>query len=1742
MRKNLLLTLILSSVSLYVIAQDFSNKGKDFWVAYGYHQIMNAGNVQNMVLYFATDQVTTITVTVPGTGYTQTLTSGPLPTVLTSAPIPKAGAQDARLTTESLSPENKGIHVVSDKPIVAYAHIYNASVSGASILFPTNTLGKEYYSVNYKNISNTSNSNCWMYVVAADTGTTIVEITPSVTTLHHASGVPFFVTLTQGQVYNVMATFNTTGNPLVGGDLTGSKIRSISSGLVGCKRIAVFSGSGRISITCDGSSSSSDNYMVQAFPKNAWGKKYLTASAAGNQSNNIYRICVADPATIVTVNGAPVSVPLINNFYYEIPATSNPQKIESDQPILVSQYFTSQGACGNGATPGDPEVLYLSAVEQSISTVLWNATPNFGINQHYFNVIIPNGGTALSSFKLDGVAVNPTLFTVHPQDPAYSYMKKNVLSGSHRIESDSGFNAIAYGFGAAESYGYNAGTNVKDLYQKIGVKSLYGIESTPSVCLGSPFKFKISLPYQPDSMYWDFHNPATVPAIANAFMNSPSPLVFDSVTVINTKTVWWYSLPTYYTFNTLGNFPITITTYRQNTEGCGNVQEIEFTLEVSDPPVANFNWSNTICDGETVQFNDASISVKPTYHWWWDFGDPASGAANSSAVKNPAHQFSGPGTYIVRYSNITTPGCLSDTITKQIIVYPRPMAALSGNASVCLNGTAPLITFTGANGTAPYTFTYKINGGPNQTIVTTSGNAVTLPVSTSTVATYTYTLVSVADASPTFCSQPQTGTAAVTVNPLPTGNLTGTTTVCLNATAPVITFTGASGTSPYTFTYHINSGPDQTVTTTTGNAVTVAAPANTAGTFVYTLTNVQGGSSTACSLVQNGTATVIVNSLPTALVSGTTEVCLNGTPPTVTFTGAGTVAPYTFTYKINGGPNLTATTVTGNSVTVTAPVNIAGTFTYTLVSVRDGSAQLCSQAQTGAAVITVNPLPVPGFTFSLPLCESKTISFSDASVPNAGAVNQWTWSFGDPASGPLNTSTLQNPVHVYNTPGIYPATLSITTDKGCASVVPFNGNVVINYKPAAGFIDPEVCLTDTWAQFTDTSRVTGGTVTGWNWNFGDPGSGTQNTSTLQNPQHSYNSVGPKTVTLISTSNFGCKDTIVRSFIVNGDIPVANFTVNNAAALCANDTVSIVNNSTVNVGSIIKVEVYWDNVGAPTVFDTDLDPAIDKVYKHLYPNSQVTKNYTIRYRVYSGATCIDDRFQTIAVNAAPKVQFNTIPDACLNTAPFQITQATELGTVPGTYVFSGPGITASGMFDPIAVGPGTYTLHYVYTSDFGCRDSATQQIRVLQAPVAAFAVGSPACEEQMLSFTDASSPTVGTLTTWTWDFGDATPPEVRSSGASFTHTFADAGSYNVKLVVTTNDGCKSTAKQLTVSVAPKPVPDFSFPAVSCLPNAAVQFTGLSAIADGTELGFTYVWDFGDPATLNTSLSKDPIHIYTATGIYPVKLQVRSAAGCVQEVTKMLNTIHPQPSADFDFSKPRVCIGDEVIFHNLSDPADGTTVSWHWDFGDNRTATIQDPPHTYQNIGTYPVKLFIVNSLGCNSDTMEKDFNVYPYPVVDAGPPLFVLEDGTVVLHPTVTGNDLTYLWTPPLYLNNNTLAAPTSTPRNDITYTLVVTARGGCQASDNVFLKVLLGPQIPNTFSPNNDGINDAWEIKYLYTYPNNRVQVFTKTGQLIFASKGYIKPWDGTFKGKSLPMDTYYYIIEPENGRKPLTGYVTILK
>lgn len=150
-----------------------------------------------------------------------------------------------------------------------------------------------------------------------------------------------------------------------------------------------------------------------------------------------------------------------------------------------------------------------------------------------------------------------------------------------------------------------------------------------------------------------------------------------------------------------------------------------------------------------------------------------------------------------------------------------------------------------------------------------------------------------------------------------------------------------------------------TSTTSLTNTSTYTPTPNLTATTTYYVATAKTGCTAESERVP---ATVTVNPLPTAGISGTTSVCQSATSPNITFTGANGTAPYTFTYNINGGSNTTITTITGNTVTLSVPTATAGTFNYNLVSVKESSATQCSNSQTGTATVVINPKPLHPIT------------------------------------------------------------------------------------------------------------------------------------------------------------------------------------------------------------------------------------------------------------------------------------------------------------------------------------------------------------------------------------------------------------------------------------------------------------------------------------------------------------------------------------------------------------------------------------------------------------------------------------------------------------------------------------------------------------------------------------------------------------------------------------------------------------
>ncbi|MDB5253610.1 MAG: hypothetical protein JWP27_2779, partial [Flaviaesturariibacter sp.] len=712
-RTALCLALIAASVLAY--AQDFSNKGKEFWIAYSYHVgMVNTGGTPTMTLYLTSDVTTTYKVEAYGstTIQTGTITAGQVQ--LVSVPNSYFINADGKFS-------GRAIHVTSQKPIVVYSYITRTAASAATLCLPTTVLGKEYYSSNFTQTSNEANSSSFITIIAIEDNTT-VEITPTGQTIGGwAPNSVHTVDLDKGEIYQVLGTAANSS----GVDLTGTKIRSIASGSGGCKRIAVFSGSGKINIGC--TSGSADNLYQQLYPTGSWGRKYLTVPAY-QRPNNYFRIIRNDPTTNVYLNGNLIDPSSFTGNYYQF-INSTPNMIESDKPVSVSQYFPSQSCAGNSNANSDPDMIVLNPVEQNIDKVTLISTSLVNSpSSHHIHVIMHNGGTGQSSFKIDGAPRSG--WVQHPGDPNYSYLYlDNVSQGYHTLAADSGFNAIAYGFANAESYAYSAGANVKDLYQFISLQNQFSTVNYPATCKGTSFYFSMTFPYQPTQIQWLFNG-----LFPDVTINNP---VYDETFVLNGKTLYKYKLPNPYVVNTAGTYPIKVLAQNPTSDGCNGEQEIDYDLEVTEQPSASFSFTTNGCVSTPVQFNNTSVSAHPIVSFGWNFGD-----GGTADVANPSHLFTTSGNQSVTMSYITDVGCVSTPVTQTVTLSQSPVAVFNAAAQGCINlpvtftqnSTTPagviLVWYWNfGDNSAPVTVG---NGNPQTHTYTTAGNYnVTLQVETS---------------------------------------------------------------------------------------------------------------------------------------------------------------------------------------------------------------------------------------------------------------------------------------------------------------------------------------------------------------------------------------------------------------------------------------------------------------------------------------------------------------------------------------------------------------------------------------------------------------------------------------------------------------------------------------------------------------------------------------------------------------------------------------------------------------------------------------------------------------------------------------------------------------------------------------------------------------------------------------------------------------------------------------------------
>lgn len=587
-----------------------------------------------------------------------------------------------------------------------------------------------------------------------------------------------------------------------------------------------------------------------------------------------------------------------------------------------------------------------------------------------------------------------------------------------------------------------------------------------------------------------------------------------------------------------------------------------------------------------------------------------------------------------------------------------------------------------------------------------------------------------------------------------------------------------------------------------------------------------------------------------------------------------------------------------------------GTFSFSLTA-RDS---LGSVSTFNKTVTVVSGNATPEFTY-INTCFSNTDSvlFTDQS---SGATG-WTWNFGDG-----NSSFLQNPSHNYSSAGTYSVSLTINSVSGCQFVK--TKTVTINPAPSINFVSSIECA-GVATQFTDSSAITSGAITSWNWQFGDGDSSLSN-----NPSHIYVTGGTYNATLTAVSDSGCSGSATFMVTVKPK-PVVGFTSSNA---CVGDTTNFTNTTTISDGSALTYQ--W--------FFGDGDSSLLKDPSHYYTGSG---SYPLTLIATANNGCVDSTNSIFVVSTPATPDFSFPLTNCRgNSVAFS--DLSTGGTVTNWLWTFGDG-DSSILQNPLHsyATSGTYTVTLRVSIGSACFSSITKQVTVIDGPTAAFSV-TTACFGTATSFSNSSTaPSGQTITIYAWSFGDAST----SSSASPSHTYANAGIYQTMLTVTTSLGCVDTISN-AVTVEALPNMSFSFPNLKC-EGSSIQFTDNSFVIGNVITGWQ--WSFGDG---NTSNIQNPIYSYNGNGSFTVTLAATSFAGCSASAQQIVQ-INPKPQ--FTFVAADGCLGNitSFTFNNIS----SAPFSYQYYFDDGGQSFIQNPQHLYNAAGNYSVVLTVLDSNGC-----------------------------------------------------------------------------------------------------------------------------------------------------------------------------------
>jgi len=1066
---------------------------------------------------------------------------------------------------------------------------------------------------------------------------------------------------------------------------------------------------------------------------------------------------------------------------------------------------------------------------------------------------------------------------------------------------------------------------------------------------------------------------------------------------------------------TTGSATLTLIAY--GAEACSSEDDSSsIVITFQDLPDAVAGNDTSVCANSSVQLNGFATLYSSVH--WSTTGD---GNFSDNSILNPTYT---PGAQDILdgfvYLILTVNGSLScagvtNSDTLELTILPLPTAHISGTTEICSGDATSISVFL--FGTPPWSITYW--DGYTPTTVNNIGSSPYI-FSVSPNITTAYTLLAVSDSS---CMGDQyTGTAVITINPLPlafTVTATGNGAFCEGGQGVSIGLDG----SQLGVRYQIHQGgvPVSNFIPGTGNPIPSFGYFNTPG--LYSVYAVDTTRATDCDAYMNDTINVIVNPLPNIDFHADTT-CL-GEPTHFSLLGTEILNIVSWVWDFGDGSPL----VTYNfpfEPDHTYPVD--GTYNISCVATDQNGC-----IRTRIHPVYIAPLPLALFGHSVSNCMGDSIHFTSYSVSYPLLISylvQWIWDFGDGTYDTINFPDNPDVFHAYSSPGTFEVILTVVNNLGCMDTI--HKSLSIIPAPVTNFTWSAASCEDMNLQFTDLTQINGGSaLVEWKWYFDDPVSGVSNTSILQNPTHLFTNSGVYDVMLIVINSNTCRDTMIKPVLVN-ESPMADFEADTA---CLGTLTNFTDISLPGSGNIVEWD--WD-FGDGSLHANIQNPV------HLYSLPGI---YNVKLTVENSLGCIHDTILPVKVVPLPVANFTASTGNC-EEMPVQFTNMSSTSSgfiVRWTWLFGdGTSTTVSLPYSPnvthIYSNPGNYNVTLTVKTSDSCIASITKPIVILAAPIANFDYSGNECPDVSIHFDDQTQLNGGgALSTWNWDFDD---PASGSNNTSILqdpeHIFSNSGIFDVQLIVTNVNTCKDTiTKQVTIGDAPVAM----FTSDTACFGSPTSFTDASTTSNGSITNWD--WDFGD-GTPHSTL-QNPTHIYNEVGTFDVTLTVTNSGFCVHDTTIQVE-VRDKPEAMFSFSN--TCEQSSTQFTDESTTATGGITAWIWDFGDGGTSTVQNPTHTYASTGTYYVTLIASNSLNC-SDTITIPVMIHQTPTADFTYTSYFCPAGEVAFQNLATGNGATiseFYWTfEPGYFSTQ----PNPTYTYNITDTcylvsLIVTTEHGCK--------------------------------------------------------------------------------------------------